>query len=140
MVGIRNPYEELMKRTEERSKQVKELTSFVDEGYISERLGAYTQELLVLNQLSDEIEVYIELRNVNSALESLTEMKNRLDFNVGAILLADGKIKSKMVDGISCLANPNFKNVTKYKELYDFAQEIYDESKNKLNTLLEQPK
>ena len=126
---------ELIKKSHNRMAQIERVKVLVNEGHISQRLGDYAQHLVVLDQLSDEVKTYSSINDMDRVIGSLTAMKQKLD-DIGAVLLADGKIESKDVSGIPCLANPNFKNIEKYKELYDFAQKKYDDAVIKYEQLI----
>jgi len=136
MVSSVNTFDELIMRAKMKNRQVRRVDELVSQGYISKRLGSYAQHLLVLDHLSDEARTYSSLGRVNKTIESLTEMKIKLH-SVGALLLADGEIKSEEVDGIKYLANPNFDNIEKYRELYDIAQKKYDDSLSECEIILE---
>jgi len=136
MVAINNPFDKLNKGFEERKKQYERLKEISETGFISRRLVEYAGSLLVLDHLADEAEFYAESFEVYYAEKSLSEMKGRLDY-VAGLFLSGGTLETESIDqGLSIVKNPNFENIPKYQELYDFAKQRYDEAVTKCYKLM----
>jgi len=136
MVAMNNPFNELLIRLENRKKAVERINEIVKQRFISERFGDYAKQLVLLDQSADAAETYAKIGDSDKAIGSLLEMKFGLD-SVAGILMAAGKLETEtMGNGLCVIKNPNFNNFEKYRELYDFAQQKYDDAVTKCSRIL----
>lgn len=138
MVAPVNPIrEKMMPKLEQLKLDDGRVDELVKKRYMSKRFGDYTRQLLMLDFLAHESEVLARYGCVQKSIKSLTEMKFKLD-SVAGILIADGELETDTEsDGLRVIKNPNFDNVGRYKGLYDFAQQKYEDAVNRVSSILE---
>ncbi len=137
MVAPVNPIrEEMMPKLEKLTLEVNGVDELVKKGSMSGRFGEYTKQLLMLDFLTDEAEVFVRYGCVDDSIKSLTEMRFKLD-SVAGILMADGELKTEKKGKFSIIKNPNLDNIEKYRGLYDFAQQKYEDAVRRCEQILE---
>ena len=135
---VRNvyPFERLHERLEELRKDSERMKELAQAGFISERFRRYSDQLLILDHLVYESEVYAELGDIAQVGESLVEMRHCLD-GVGGILIMGSGLETEDIEGgLKVIKNPNLDNLEKYQGLYDFAKGRYESALSKCERLL----
>ena len=137
MVAPINPIrEEMMPKLKKARLDGDRVDEIVAQGFIGRRFGEYTKQLIMLDFLADEAEVFVRYRDFDRSVNSLTQMKFKLD-SVAGVLMADGELETEKVGNLSVIKNPNFDNIQKYRELYDFAQQKYEDAVSKCEQMWE---
>jgi len=136
MVSSVNPFSDVTRRWKQAQKDNARLEEIARQGFISQRLKDYSVRLLLMNCLAEEAKTYAETSDYDEAVKSLVEMRHWLDC-VDAILLANGRLETEPIgNGLCAIKNPDLNNVKKYQVLYDFAQDVYNEAIENVESIL----
>ena len=137
MVAPVNPIQdEMMIKLREARSYSEKVDTMVSQGKMDRRFGDYTQQLIMLDFLAEEAEVFTGHGLYDRAMNSLTQMKFKLD-SVAGVLLADGELQTEKMGHFSVIKNPNFNNMEKYQGLFDFAHQKYEDAVDKFSKTLE---
>jgi len=95
---------------------------------ISKRLRNYIEQLLILDHLSEEAEVYAKRGYTTEAINSLTEMREHLDFIAGMYLSDLPPIEDKATGLLFVNLQGLIKSLKKgsledYRPLFEFAED-----------------
>jgi len=131
MVYSNNPIDLLMMKIEVMNKDYKALQKIIKQGFFSERFGSYAERLLILDNLLEEVKTFIDLGDIKRATLSCSEMRGHLDFIAGIYLSNKPLIKDKTLD-LWIVKDPDFNNIRKYNELFEFANQRYEEAIKKI--------
>ena len=139
MVAPMNPISEIMRgKVDEAQRYVNRLVELENEGIITPRVKKYAEQLIILNFLGDEAEVFAKHGIHNRAMGSLTEMRGGLD-GVAGVLMTNDETKIKNIGGgLLLIEDMCMENVGKYKPLYDVARGVYDAAVEKVKSIMEE--
>ena len=118
-------------------EQDTKIQEFVRDGTLTQRLGDYIGQLMIIDYFTEELEVYTQLEDLNNAQRSLYQIRCQLDC-VAAVLLADGPLDTERIGGLIAVKNIDLENKDKTKELYNLAKERYNQALIKFTEAVKQ--
>lgn len=137
MVKINNPRAILKEKLLTMKEQDTKIQEFVRDGTLTQRLGDYIGQLMIIDYFTEELEVYTQLEDLNNAQRSLYQIRCQLDC-VAAVLLADGPLDTERIGGLIAVKNIDLENKDKTKELYNLAKERYNQALIKFTEAVKQ--
>jgi hypothetical protein len=110
----------LREKIEETKKNCQIIDEVVTQGVITKRFGEYCKEMTTLEFLSEEAGIFSEIGNYDETIQSLTDMKIRIDAAIEPYL-------TDYLNTIALLRVPtHLQETNPYQELYDFAKAKYE--------------
>jgi hypothetical protein len=126
MVAINDFRDELRMKAHNVDNDIKKINRMVEQKRISKIFGEYAMYLRALDYLSDEVIVFGRNGFYDNAKNSLDNMKFQM-YKVAGILMSNNDCEKECIGNVS--------NYEKYGELFNFAQQKYDDTLSKLEEI-----